>query len=246
MDKYQLNYASSRLQMYDVKSRKQKARRIIKTLKYKLGNIRKLDILDIGASTGIIAYELAKEVKSVVGIDIDKEGIAYANQNYKRKNLKFKLDDAMKLSFKKNCFDVVICAHIYEHVPSPQKLFKEIYKVLKPGGICYLAAVNKLWPIEPHYNLLCLSWLPKTLANWYIRISGKALDYYEDPKTYWGLRKLTQQFIRLEYTQKILQNPQKFGYGDLIKPPGSYLLYLLAPLSKYLSPTFFWFLVKEK
>ena len=40
----------------------------------------------------------------------------------------------MKLSFKENSFDIVICTHVYEHVPNSKKLFDEIYRVLKPGG----------------------------------------------------------------------------------------------------------------
>ena len=226
--KYQKEYASNRSQMYDKTSRIQ------------------LKLLDVGSSTGIIDNELAKSFKHVTGIDIDKGGVQYAKKKYKRKNLKFKLDDAMNLSFKDNSFDVVICAQVYEHVPSDIKLMNEIYRVLKPGGVCYFAALNKYWIMEPHHNLPFLSWLPKTLGNLYVRVTGKSNTYYETLRPYWGLRKLTKAYQHHDYTEKILKNPQKYGYKNNFPSKG--ILYLIiklfAPLLKYYTPTYFWILEK--
>lgn len=236
MKKYQLNYATGRPQMYDRKSRGQKATRIIKTLEDLFGKkLKNLTLLDLGSSTGIMDNVLAGTFKQVVGIDIDKEAIKFAKKNFKEKNLAFKVDDAMKLSFPDNSFNVVVCAHTYEHVPDQKKLFSEIYRVLRPGGVCYLAAQNRLFPWEPHYNLPFLSWLPKRLVP----------NYYETSRTYWGLKDLVKRFYVLDYTPKILRAPQKYGYDDSLKPPISYLVSLLSPAAKFFAPTFFWLLVKK-
>lgn len=236
---YQTDYAAGRSQMYDKKSREVKAVRIIKTLSDYFGKskLRTLNVLDVGASTGIIDNILAKSFKRVVGTDIDKEAIRFARANFKRKNLVFKVEDAMKLSFKDKFFDVVICTHVYEHVPNSQKLFDEIYRVLKPKGACYLAAINSLWPMEPHYDLPFLSYLPKNMANIYVRITGKAKRYYETPTTYWGMKALTRKFKQIDYTGKIVTNPRKFGYGIPALP-------FLGPIAKYIMPTIFWVLLK--
>lgn len=241
MRAYQKNYAKTRPQMYDKKSRETKALHITKTLSNYFGKnkIRSLKVLDIGASTGIIDNILAKSFKEVTGTDIDKNAIKFARENFKKKNLKFKVDDAMNLSFKANTFDVVICTHVYEHVPSPKKLFEEIHRVLKPGAVCYLAAQNKLWPIEAHHNLLFLSYLPKNTANLYIRIFRNKSEYYEHPMSYWQLQKLLRKFKIHEYTSKILSQPKKFGYENIkiSLGPSSSLL-------KYFTPTLFWLLEK--
>lgn len=239
MKKYQKDYAAGRPQMYDLKSREEKGVRIIKTIGNFLGKdkIKTLKVLDVGASTGIIDNVLAKNFKHVLGTDIDKEAIKFAKSNFKRKNLSFKVEDAMKLTFKNNSFDVVICTHVYEHVPNAQKLFDEIYRVLKPKGICYLAAINKLWPLEPHYDLLFLSWLPKNLANYYVKLFGKADKYYETPETFWGIKKMTKKFKQIDYTGKIVSKPQEFGYKNIALP-------LLSSVAKYIMPTTFWILVK--
>ena len=42
--------------------------------------------------------------------------------------------DAQNLPFKDNTFDYLVMLSVLEHVTDPQKLFSEIYRVLKPGG----------------------------------------------------------------------------------------------------------------
>ncbi|QQG43496.1 MAG: class I SAM-dependent methyltransferase [Candidatus Daviesbacteria bacterium] len=246
--KYQLNYAADRPQMYDQASRIKKAERIVKLLADFFGknNLKNLSVLDIGASSGIIDHFLAQHFKEVTGADIDEKAIKFAKESFKRKNLKFEIADAMNLKYKNNSFDVVICTHVYEHVPHPKKLFTEIRRVLTPNGVCYLAAVNKLWPLEPHYDLPFLSWLPKSLANYYVRFTGKANQYYETLFSYWTLKKLTKEFNVFEFTDKILREPTKFGFNDTLPEEGiiSLIVKILSPLGKYFAPTFFWVLQK--
>jgi len=134
MKSYQRNYAATRPQMYDLPSRRLRAIRIIKTLSHfygSLDNLSELKALDVGSSTGIIDSILAKNFKEVVGSDIDRKAVYFAQKKFKQKNLRFVVEDAMKLSFKDENFDVVICAQVYEHVPDPKKLLSEIYRVLK-------------------------------------------------------------------------------------------------------------------
>lgn len=243
---YQLNYSSLRPHMYDKKSRISKARRILYTLREYWGqqNLGNFVVLDIGASSGIIDNYLANHFKKVIGIDLDQTAIKFAKKYFKKGNLFFRTEDAMKLSFGKETFDIVICTHVYEHVPNQNVLFKEIYRVLKRNGICYLAAQNSLWPIEAHYDLPFLSYLPKQIANIYIKASGKASTYYENPKNYWQLKNLVSDFLVTDITPKILRNPKKFGYEDKIHGGLKPLAFFLSPFSKYLSPTFFWILKK--
>ena len=248
MKDQQYDYASQRPKMYDRKSREQKALQIVKTLTRILGNtaLQKFTVLDIGCSTGIIDTILAQKCKKVVGIDIDKKAILFAKKNCKQKNLVFTIGDTMKLAFPNNSFDVIICAQVYEHVPNPQKLFEEVYRVLRPGGVCYLSACNKLWPIEPHYNLPFLSFLPTSFANYYIKITGKGERYFEKLKTYWQLKKLVKQFIITDVTTQILKEPKGFGFTEsfIAKQPGHFLVGIFAPLGKFFAPTFFWLLGK--
>lgn len=235
--------------MFDILSRNRKALRMVKTIQFflKQKKLSHFKLLDIGSSTGIIDNYLAKKFGKVYGVDIDTEAINFAKSKFRAPNLIFQKSDGLKLNFPENFFNVVICTHIYEHVSNPTLLMNEVYRVLKPGGICYFAAINRLWPLEPHYNLLFLSWLPKTLANFYTRITKKASEYYESPLSYWGLKKLTNRFSRFEITQQILKNPLEFGYDDIINSNFKRIAStILSGAAKYLAPTFFWILVKRK
>lgn len=237
--KYQKNYASTRPKMYEEKSRIDKAIKAEKVLKDSFIQLNNLTVLDIGSSTGIITNYFSKKVKKIVGIDIDQKAINFATKNNKNKNASYKVSDAMKLPFKDNTFDLVLCMHVYEHVPDSQKLFNEIYRVLKKNGVCYLAAQNAAWPIEPHYNLPFLSYLPKKFADFYIKIFTNKKEYYEHPAHYWKLKKMLNKFTIIEYNNKIFNNPQKYGYTTKLKKFNKASLII-----KYFSPTFIWILKK--
>ena len=48
------------------------------------------------------------------------------------------LYDARKLPIKTRTVDTVICTEMLEHVKDPKKIVREIYRILKPSGICIL------------------------------------------------------------------------------------------------------------
>ena len=121
-------------------------------------------VLEIRCSTGIITNYFADYFLKIDGIDIDKKEIEYANLNNKKTNVLFQAVPIEEFESNKN-YDVIVCSHIYEHVPDSRVLLDNIYRLLKPGGVCYFAARNKFQPMEPHYNLLFLSYLPKSISN---------------------------------------------------------------------------------
>jgi len=46
--------------------------------------------------------------------------------------------DIHKLPMADNSVDAIICIAVLEHVEEPQKAMAEIYRVLKPGGYCFI------------------------------------------------------------------------------------------------------------
>ena len=86
--------------MHDRIGRERKARTMLAVLEDFLpGQLDRLAVLDMGASTGIIAHELSKKVKFVAAIDIDESAVQFAAASSPRKNLEFLVGDAMALSF---------------------------------------------------------------------------------------------------------------------------------------------------
>ena len=123
---------------------------------------------------------------------------------------------------------------------------EQIFRVLKPKGLVYFAAGNKLMYIEPHYKLPVLSILPIAVANFYLKVTGKGEFYYERHLTYWGLKKLVSRFEIFDYTVEILINPDKYRATYMIRK-GSLKHNLAKLLSKYmiwLIPGYIWLLQK--
>jgi ubiquinone/menaquinone biosynthesis C-methylase UbiE len=50
--------------------------------------------------------------------------------------------DGMKLPFPSSLFDLVVSKTVIEHMLNPSLLFKEAYRVLKPGGVFVWATSN--------------------------------------------------------------------------------------------------------
>lgn len=43
--------------------------------------------------------------------------------------------DICNLPFSDDSFDVILCNHVLEHIPDDTKAMKELYRILKPGGV---------------------------------------------------------------------------------------------------------------
>lgn len=219
--KYQYHYTTSsvaKVHMYDEMERTQKAEKIIAVLCDFLGETKDLSVLDVSCSTGIMGRALADHFDRVVGIDIDAEAVAHARSQCRNSNLEFHIMDALKIAFPDGSFDVVICNQMYEHVPDARQLMLEIYRVLAPGGVCYFGATNRLKIIETHYGRLpFLSYLPKPIAHLYLRGLKRGNYYYESLYGYWKLSRICSKFERIDYTLKILEDPDKFKATDSIR-----------------------------
>lgn len=190
-----------------------------------------IKILDIGCSFGIILRALTPIDGIGVGVDIDQD--LGGNSD----NVVFVRADAEVLPFPASTFDIVICNHVYEHTDDAQALMSEINRILKDDGICYFAGPNKYEPIEPHYGLPFLSWLPRRLADRYMRITGKGTSYPEKPYSHPELQKLLSIFQVKSYTQEILVDPVHYKATDIL-PVVSVKRYLAILMFKF-APFFF-------
>lgn len=243
---YQFGFsAMHHLAMHDVGPRRRKAETMRLVLEDCMGDLGEMRILDLGASTGIIGNHLAAHCGTIIGIDIDLPAVAYATKHRDR-NADFLVADGMQMPFANDTFDVVICAQIYEHVPDAERLLADIHRVLKPGGVCYFAAGNRLMFMEPHYRLPFLSVLPKPLADVYMRLARRGKRYYETHRTYWGLRRLVKAFDTVDYTRRLIESPESFGCEYMLAPESlkQRLALALARTAYWLVPGYIWLLRK--
>lgn len=112
-------------------------------------------ILDVGCGCGGTAAELARLGKVVDGVTwSEAESIDAAE--WCRNVVVADVSDGLPAALS-GPYDVVICSHLLEHIAYPQKLLRDVYQVLKPGGVLIVAIPNILfW--EDRLRLLAGVW----------------------------------------------------------------------------------------
>ena len=104
-------------------------------------------VLEIGCGDGEFSKRLVRLPIEVLGIDITPHVINKAKKIYKgKKNIRFKIDNAEKLSLKSNTFNIVCGISILQHV-NYERCLKETYRVLKDGGQIFFTEPNIYNPI---------------------------------------------------------------------------------------------------
>jgi len=243
---YQDNFFRDHPKIQDLNRRQRKAIKI----RFLLENFAKIDLqnslcLDIGCSAGYVTQELAPLFRSIIGIEYDQEALTRVEVPKPFTNtIGFINGDAMALPFRDEALDIILCAQIYEHVPDDTLLAKEMFRVLRPGGMIFFSGPNQAFPIELHYNLPFLHWLPQYFANAYLRIFGKGDFFYERFRTNRGLRQLFSHFEIKDITLQVIrfsldESPNKWILHSISKLP-DWVLKLGLPIV----PNFNWLLYK--
>lgn len=99
-----------------------------------------MTILDLGSGAGIDCFVASRYVGpsgKVIGVDMTEEMIKKANENKSKvnvQNVEFRLGEIESLPVQDNSVDRVISNCVINLVPSKEKAFREIFRVLKNGG----------------------------------------------------------------------------------------------------------------
>ena len=215
--------------------REEKAKKIEAVLRdFLRKEIKDKKILDVGAGSGIISEYFSKK-NELFALDIEDQ----RELNLEKVNFNIVKDES--IPFPDNTFDIVISNHVIEHVPNQKKHLYEIWRVLKRGGICYLATPNRIFPWEVHYKIPLLHYLPNNLFFKMLKFMGiYKEEVYLIP--YFNLKKrIKKRFHIKDYTINIVKNPDKFGYK--IKLLDKLPLFILNKI-KFFSPTMVFILRK--
>jgi 2-polyprenyl-3-methyl-5-hydroxy-6-metoxy-1,4-benzoquinol methylase len=220
---------------WGAEQREYKSYAIVQTLShYSKVPLAQAECIDLGCGSGGIAFHLAPHVRSIVGID-PEDWARWEEFQQQCPNLRFMQESVEDLSCADASADIVICNQVYEHVPDPQHLIREIYRILKPSGYCYFAGPNLLFPIEPHVFWPFVHWLPRKFSAWLMRFCGSKaiLDAYS--ADYWRLCFWLNQFEVLNAVPHIVRHPTDYGrnsiFWNILSWIPAELLHFLTPIS---------------
>ena len=103
-----------------------------------------ISILEAGCGLGNWVILFEKLGFNAYGIDISPKSLQKADILRRKNGLKekFVLGDIRITPFKNEVFDVVVSYGVIEHFPNSRKALKDFYRILKPGGICFITTPN--------------------------------------------------------------------------------------------------------
>ena len=113
----------------------------------------RLRALCAGCGIGFVPYILARHTAwTYIAGELDQECID--RHPWVRQRIKIVRLDATAMPFPDDAFDLAICNHVIEHVPAWETLAHELHRVVRPGGLVYLATPNIYRPKVPLRILL--------------------------------------------------------------------------------------------
>lgn len=102
-------------------------------------------ILEIGCGSGYGTNLLSKNAEKIIGLDVDKSTVERVSKRYNSKNCFFELYDGIRIPYADESFDVAVSFQVIEHIKNDKNIIKEIWRILKPGGIMIMTTPNRVF-----------------------------------------------------------------------------------------------------
>jgi len=130
---------------------------------------RHLDVLDLGSGNGGVSLAIANYRNCrVVSLDTGIHPLARTLAKRTASPVEIVAGDGVRTPFADECFDLVLCLELVEHVPEPGRLGAEVMRILRPGGACMVTTPPRLphlFAPDPHFGIPGLLLLPDRLQR---------------------------------------------------------------------------------
>ena len=132
-------------------------------------------LIELGCGPGFYSCRLAERFSdmSVTGVDRSESQLRWARERAGAlglRNCRFRRINALKLSYADAEFDIVLASRLFTILPEQNRAVAEMYRVLKPGGRCFIA--------EPRYAFRASIPL---FAMWLLAGLNRSRNGYREP-----------------------------------------------------------------
>lgn len=142
---------------------------------------RGIRILDAGCGDGYLLLQLRERLASrspaLYGCDFSVGRLAEAQRRTNGAHVS--VANIKALPFSSDCFDLVLCTDVLEHVVEPARAVRELTRTVKPGGLLLFAIPHEGWwqvcralllrfplRVSGHINDLSPAWIRPVLPEW--------------------------------------------------------------------------------
>ncbi len=169
-------------------------------------------VIDLGSGGGIDCFLAARIVGpagKVIGVDMTSEMLSKARKNATTggyQNVEFRLGEIENLPVADNMADAVISNCVINLSPSKLRVYKEAWRVLKPGGRLAVADMVALQPLPDDFKndlaaytgCLAGAELVDQLKNWLVEAGFEKIEI--------RVRQRSSEFIQADVIQGKLDN----------------------------------------
>lgn len=104
--------------------------------------------LNLGTGEGDYDRMIAGYCTELIGCDVNEEDLVHARVlNRNVMNLRYETNNALALTYPDNTFDLIVSCEVIEHVGQPELMVREMYRVMKPGGIAIMTFPSREFPV---------------------------------------------------------------------------------------------------
>jgi arsenite methyltransferase len=120
-------------------------------------------VIELGCGPGFYSCALAERFReiSVIGVDRSPSQLTYAREKRDAlglNNCRFQSDNVLELSHAAETFDVLVASRLFTVLPNRRQAVAEMFRVLRPGGRCFIAEPRwAFWASIPLFTLWLLA-----------------------------------------------------------------------------------------